>query len=92
MNWEAIGAVGEIIGAIAVIASLLFVGNQLRQGQMIERASGQRDILKQGREWFKSTQNNPELFRVISNVMMSGYDSATPDEKISFSLGHLTFS
>ena len=49
MNWEAIGAVGEIIGAIAVIASLLFVGNQLRQGQMIERASGQRDILKQGR-------------------------------------------
>ncbi len=30
MNWEAIGAVGEILGAMAVIGSLLFVGVQIR--------------------------------------------------------------
>jgi hypothetical protein len=30
MNWEAAGAVGEIIGAIGVIASLLYVAMQVR--------------------------------------------------------------
>jgi hypothetical protein len=30
MNWEAIGAVGEIVGAMAVIGSLLFVGSQIK--------------------------------------------------------------
>ena len=31
MNWEAIGAVGEILGAIAVIASLFYVAYQVKQ-------------------------------------------------------------
>ena len=30
MDWDAIGAVGEIIGAIAVLISLIFVGLQVR--------------------------------------------------------------
>ena len=31
MNWEAIGAIGETIGAIAVIISLLYLAIQIRQ-------------------------------------------------------------
>ena len=31
MNWEAIGAIGEIIGAIAVVVTLIFLLAQLRQ-------------------------------------------------------------
>ena len=31
MNWEAIGAIGEIVGAIAVVLTLLFLTMQLRQ-------------------------------------------------------------
>ncbi len=31
MNWEAIGAIGEIVGAIAVLISLIFIGLQVRQ-------------------------------------------------------------
>jgi hypothetical protein len=30
MNWEAIGAIGEILGAIGVIASLLYLSLQIR--------------------------------------------------------------
>jgi len=29
MNWEAIGAIGEILGAVAVIATLLYLAKQL---------------------------------------------------------------
>ena len=31
MNWEAIGAVGELIGAMAVVITLVFLGLQVRQ-------------------------------------------------------------
>ena len=31
MNWEAIGAIGEIIGAFAVVVTLFFLAMQLRQ-------------------------------------------------------------
>ena len=31
MNWEAIGAIGEIIGAAGVIITLLYLASQLRQ-------------------------------------------------------------
>ena len=39
MNWDAIGAVGEIIGAIAVVASLIYLAIQVRQS----RASSERE-------------------------------------------------
>lgn len=31
LNWDSIGAIGEIIGAVGVIASLFYLGRQLRQ-------------------------------------------------------------
>ena len=30
MNWDALGAMGEIVGAIAVIATLFFLARQLQ--------------------------------------------------------------
>ena len=31
MNWDAISAVGEVVGAVAVVATLLFVARDIRQ-------------------------------------------------------------
>ena len=31
MNWDAIGAVGEILGAAAVVVTLIYLAAQLRQ-------------------------------------------------------------
>lgn len=39
MNWEAISAVAEVIGVIAVIASLIYVGLQIKQNTEIARAN-----------------------------------------------------
>jgi hypothetical protein len=43
LNWDAIGAIGEIIGAIAVVLSLVFLGVQLRQNT---RAMDERNKLE----------------------------------------------
>lgn len=31
MNWDALGAIGEMLGAIGVIATLLYLSVQIRQ-------------------------------------------------------------
>ena len=37
MNWDAVGAIGEIVGAIAVVATLGFLAMQIRQGSQSQR-------------------------------------------------------
>lgn len=39
MNWEAIGAIGEILGAIGVIVTLAYLAVQIRQNTKATRAS-----------------------------------------------------
>ena len=51
MNWDAIGAVGEWAGAIAVVATLFYLALQMRQSQKTERAVAQRDLLLRVSEW-----------------------------------------
>jgi hypothetical protein len=44
MNWTMVGALGELFGALAVVASLLYVGHQVRQNNRIARAEAFRDV------------------------------------------------
>ncbi len=44
MNWEAIGAVGEVAGAIGVIATLLYLAAQIRQNTRAMRGATQDAI------------------------------------------------
>ena len=44
MNWEAIGATGEVVGAMAVIFTLVFLAIQIRSNTNAIRANAQYDI------------------------------------------------
>jgi hypothetical protein len=35
MNWDAIGAVGEIVGALTVLITLIYLATQIRQSNRI---------------------------------------------------------
>ncbi len=39
MNWEATGAVGEILGAAAVVVTLIYLSVQVRQNSLLAKAS-----------------------------------------------------
>lgn len=39
MNWEAVGAMGEIVGALAVFATLVYLAIQIRQNTRAVRAA-----------------------------------------------------
>ena len=44
VNWDAIGAVGEILGALAVFASLMYLAAQIRDRNKQARASAFQEI------------------------------------------------
>jgi hypothetical protein len=44
MNWDAIGAIGEVVGAVAVFATLLYLAIQIRQNTAQSRASSHHAI------------------------------------------------
>ncbi len=45
MNWEAIGAAAELVGAIGVVASLFYLGTQIRQNTRSVRASSYHAVV-----------------------------------------------
>jgi hypothetical protein len=45
MNWDAIGAIGELLGSTAVLVTLIAILFQMRQSAKMERAAAQRDVL-----------------------------------------------
>ena len=44
MNWEAIGAVGEIVGAVAVVGSLLYLATQIRTQTRDSKLAAVREL------------------------------------------------
>ena len=81
MNWDAIGSVGEIIGALAVIASLLYLAVQIKTNTTFARAQSQRDLLRTY-EFFNATLD-PAIARIV-RIGLSRYELLTNDEKIQF--------
>lgn len=44
MNWEAIGAIGEVAGAVGVIVTLLYLSIQIRQNSKMMKANSKQSI------------------------------------------------
>jgi hypothetical protein len=61
MNWDAIGAIAELIGAGAVVLTLLYLSIQLRQNTEAVRHSAERIILEDAITWMYKLAENPEL-------------------------------
>jgi hypothetical protein len=51
MNWTAIGALGEILGAVGVIITLIYLARQIRQNTLATRLSASRSVATAAREW-----------------------------------------
>ena len=60
MNWEAIAAIGEAVGGVAVIASLIYLALQIRQSRQLERAVSIRELFQKGSDMVGYTALHPE--------------------------------
>jgi hypothetical protein len=68
MNWEAAGAVGEIIGAIGVIASLLYLAMQVRTSNKASMVESKLATSRMHSDFLVSLIQNPEL----NNILIAG--------------------
>lgn len=85
MNWDALGAIGEIIGAIAVVITLLYLASQAKSNSLaINRAAVQATLMGRG-ESTRFLASDP----AISELMWRGSDhpeTLEPEEWLRFFL------
>lgn len=57
MNWDAIGATAEILGALAVLATLVYLSLQIHQSNKLAQAESQRELMPFLREESSSAKS-----------------------------------
>jgi hypothetical protein len=65
VNWEAIGAVAELLGALGVIISLVYLATQIRQNTQSVRMSSHHGIADQFTQTNLAAVHDPQLLDVI---------------------------
>ena len=86
MNWEAIGAVGEILGAIAVLVTLIYLATQIKQHTLATRAVTNSAYAEAAREFNMAIANSPELARAMANWPENPADATREDARAEGSI------
>ena len=86
INWEAIGAIGEIIGAIAVVATLGYLAVQVRHSKEATQANTQSlrsaARIESGRYWTEEVIRmalSPDMASIVSKGMADA--KSLPDDE-----------
>ena len=82
MNWEATGAVAEIAGVFAVVASVLYLAKQVKTSNDLNRTNTWRDII-----YGMTAHTNLMFGQENVELMIKGlksYESLPAEEKLRF--------
>ena len=88
INWDAIGALAELVGAIAVLASLIYLAKQVQNNTREVRAENIHKIADSFNEINLLLFENDE----VAELWLKGineYASLTPKEKLRYDFGWL---
>jgi hypothetical protein len=89
MNWDALGAIGEVIGAIAVLATLFYFGIQIRQNNRNVEESlrglrlGAADATVAAFARYRELISQKEIAAIYVNGCTE-YESLTEPERVQF--------
>ncbi len=79
MNWEAVGAIGEIVGAIAVFVTLAYLATQIKQSNDLGRFNATKESMNQFNHVNEMVVTDSELRQIL---MKSGDLSADEREVV----------
>ncbi len=83
MNWDAIGAVGEILGAAAVVISLGYLAGQIKSNTRALRRAASRDAVAGVNEWFSKVTVDNDTANLFARGVES-FSKLDPDEAVRF--------
>ena len=89
MNWESISIAGEIIGAVGVIASLIYLAVQIRHNTRAMMAQSAREAVAAMREFNQAMINDPEISRIFR---LGAENLADLNEGERARFGHILFN
>jgi hypothetical protein len=68
MNWDAIGAVGEIVGALAVVVTLFYLAQQVKHSTRMARAEMTKDLYLASRTAIMDVTASDRLAEIWSDI------------------------
>ena len=83
MNWDAISAVSQLVGSIAVVVSVLYLAVQLRSSTRVARVAAQDAAAAALRDITKPFMENAELGRVW-RIGLEDFQSLSADDQARF--------
>lgn len=84
MNWEAIGAVGEIAGALGVVVTLVYLARQIRTQNRESRLAAATEWTTQWNGFLGSLAENPRLAELWLKGLQD-FSSLNDAEAVQFS-------
>jgi hypothetical protein len=93
MNWEAIAAIAEVGGAIAVVATLVYLAFQIRQNTQATRISAFHQAQEQLWSVSAAVSTDPALAEIVARSMAGGTDKLEPADRVrlEFAFGAFYF-
>jgi hypothetical protein len=67
VNWDALGALGEIVGAAAVVITLVYLAVQTRQNTEAVRHAFARGVMEDANAWRFKIVENPDVSELFRN-------------------------
>jgi hypothetical protein len=61
MNWEAIGAISQLLGVVVVVVTLLYLAAQVRQGNRLAKAQARQRMMEQAERELYTQMADPAI-------------------------------
>lgn len=84
MNWDAFGAISELVGSIALIVTLVYLAAQLRQNTRATKSATFQTINDGMSRVTEVFATDPELSRIMLRGR-TGLEQLSPEERVRFS-------
>ena len=81
MNWDALGAIAELLGAIGVIASLFYVASQIRRNSLAMEAATNQAVSDSTQERLLAPAQSPALAMALANAR-DDFQALSPAERV----------
>lgn len=83
MSWDALGALGEIVGAGAVVVTLVYLALQTRQSTEAVRHAFARGVMEDANAWRFKIVENPEVSELFRQGLRDP-ESLGPNDRYRF--------
>ena len=79
MNWNAVSSIAEIVGAIAVVISIIYLARQVKQSNQTTEAATTLEVSRLIAEWHGRLNQTPELAHIFIHGTKDDSDFSDQD-------------